>query len=147
MANIRLADVVASFESWLITNWPDPSVDFVPSNADTRRPNDAARQDTQVEAQWVSFEPIAERASQDRNAYDLRLIVQTASNDRLRCSQVADELRGLIRNAVVQVVDRGDSSTARGWIRVNEVGITPAQRDARGKVVAVVDVTGWAHSA
>lgn len=147
MANVRLTDVVASFEAWLITNWPDATVAFVPMAAEVRRPFTPNASGPQVTAQWISYEPRTRRAGEDWNVFDLRLIVDVASNDRLRSSDIADDLRDLVRNAVVEVVDRADGATLVGWVRVNEVGITPPQKDARGKVVSVVDVEGWAESA
>lgn len=148
MATLRIADVISSVEAWLIDNWPDDAVSFVPSGADTRAPFDGTTQALHVEAQWISFEPEQPvRPSEDWNGFDLRLICQAADNDRLKVAEIADGLRSLIRSSTVTVTDRTDGTTERGWVRFNEVGITPPQRDSRGVVVAVVDVAGWAQSA
>lgn len=151
MANVRLHDVIASVEKWLIDNWPDASVAFIPSAADGRRPNTGARPSTYVESQWISYEPAQPvRPSEDWTVFDLRLVCQASSNDRLKAAEIADGLRDILRDdpsTVVEVVDRADGTTSRGWVRFNEVGITPPQKDQRGVVVAVVDVEGWAHSA
>jgi hypothetical protein len=148
MANARISDVMASVEKWLIDNWPDDSVTFVPSSSDGPRPNSFNQlPDVWAQPQWISFEPEQPvRPGEDWVTFDLRLICQARVNDRLRVANVADGLRDLIRSAVVEVVDRADGSTSRGWVRFNEVGVTPPQKDQRDVVVAVVDVVGWAHT-
>lgn len=148
MANIRLHDVIPSVEKWLIDNWPDAQVAFIPTAADTRRPNTGARADTHAALQWISYTPAQPmRPDEDWNAFDVRIVVQASENDRLRAEKIADDLRDLIRSTVIEVVDRADGTTLRGYVRFNEVGITGPEKDSRGVVVAVVDVQGWAHSA
>lgn len=148
MATLRLDDVISSVEAWLIDNWPDSSVAFAGSAADVRRPYTGGVAKTHVQAQWISYEPAQPvRPTEDWNVFDLRLVINASDNDRLKAAEIADGLRDLMRSGTVEVVDRGDGSTARGWVRFNEVGITPPQKDARDVVVAVVDVEGWAHSA
>lgn len=146
MANVRISDLIASVEAWLVANWPDDSVTFVPSSSDGPRP-DAFNQlpDAWVQPQWIDMPPAQPmRPSEDWVTFDLRLICQARTNDRLRVALVADGLRDVLRSAVIELKDRADGTTGVGWVRMNEVGVTPPQKDQRDVVVAVVDVTGWA---
>lgn len=145
MANARLADVMAAVEAWLVANWPDTSVEFIPSSSDGPRPSDDLGT-AWAQPQWISYESQPRRPSEDWVVFDMRVVCQARTNDRLRVASVIDGVRDLMRSATIDIVDRSDESTARGWVRFVEVSATPPQRDARGVVVGVVDVVGWAHA-
>ena len=145
MAHVYTADVIASFEKWLVDNWPDSSAVFRPSGSESIRPFSSADPSRWVSAQWVSIEPFQPmRASEDWCSFDLRLQCFTKTNDRLACAALADNIKGLVRGSTVDVKRRTDGTTVVGQLTVNEVGIAPPQVfDDSGVLVSVVDVTGW----
>jgi len=146
MATARVADIKAAVESYLLDNWPLPSVAFIASGSDSVRPFSGSAANTSVYAQWGAFLPDDLRATEDIVRFDLRLIVEAANNDRMHADEIADELRGLTRNRVVEMLDRDDESTSVGWVRFVRVGVDDAGSDARGKGTRVVTIEGWAHA-
>ena len=144
MAHVFSADIIASVEKWLYDNLPDSSVTVVPSTSDAPRAFDGTLPDRWISVQWVAMGPQADtRADRDWVSFDLRLLCYSRTNDRLEAAEIADGLKGLIRNSTLTVTDRTDGSTTVGYLRFNEVGITPPDRDRSGRLVSVVDVTGW----
>ena len=137
----RTTDIIASVEEYFANQWPDPSVQRVPTAHEAVSGESGTLGDAWVGVQWIGPEPNMTRPSYSWVNFDLRILCYSTRQDRLHASQLGDDFAELVHETVIPLLDRTDGTTELGSIQFYAAAVLPPQVDSRGVRASIVDVS------